>query len=548
MNQIIELPDHVINQIAAGEVIEKPASVVKELVENAVDAKSSHIVVSIKAGGMQQISVEDDGSGMSEKDLLLSLKRHATSKIRQIEDLSALYTMGFRGEALASIASISKMKVVSSQGTQGHYVDIHGGKIERASICSRTQGTTIDVKSIFYNVPARKKFQKSIASSTAAITKMMMELALSHIEVGFQLYSDGEQLFYAACNEMETFEKILYDRIKTLLGEDFATHLEYVDYREEGLRIQGYIGKPSYAKQNRRLQYFFVNRRAVYSPMLSKALKNSYGTMLGERDHPVCVLHLEVDPSCIDVNVHPQKREIRFKDELMLTEAVNRLHTKPQFSKASTPQMHQKSFEMSFPKLSFEDPSDEESNLFEIPMEMKEKFDIMRIFESYALIEKVSTKDFKKEYFLLDIHRLIFQILSEEKSKFCDLYSVQKLAFPIIKELPRDIELEKFLIKLSSYGFDACQLSDFQISVDGYPTWILENQIDKTLNLLIENNDAKKIDNSLSICSAYIAKNAGYHQLELLLDQVEFEKLFGNDPMGRPFLLHLTEKNLKKLF
>lgn len=311
MSKIQILSESAINQIAAGEVVENPASVVKELVENAVDAGSTWIHVEIFGGGFQSIRVSDNGVGMEREDALLAFERHATSKIVEASDLLRLQTMGFRGEALSSIAAISKMSVVTAtEGAIGTQIDLEGGKCRQISSAARLRGSTFEVRFLFYNVPARKSFQKSPAASSAEITKVMTQLSLAHPDCGFELTQQGRQIFRVQAQD---------NRIGELLGDDYGIVVDHCPSL-----LKGRLGSPLVHHPNRSHQYLFINNRPVLSPSLSFTIKQAYGTRLPVDRHPMYVLHLTLDPEMVDVNVHPQKREVRFREEGALKDAIFR--------------------------------------------------------------------------------------------------------------------------------------------------------------------------------------------------------------------------------
>ncbi len=317
------LSEQTINQIAAGEVIENPASVVKELVENAIDAGASQITIEIMGGGFQSIIVSDDGCGMEERDALLCLERYATSKIQNAEDLEQLQTMGFRGEALASIAAISKLTLITAvQDHIGIRICTEGGKIAHREPSFRSKGTMIEVRSLFYNVPARKKFQKTAAASSAEITRMTTLLALAHPHVGFELVQQQQTLFSLKAAKNVELVSLVEKRSQDLLGENFQSHRHTVYLKEVDCTLHGVIGSPKNARYNRSGQYLFVNHRPVICPSLAFAIRDGYGTRIDADRHPIYVIHAFLTPSCIDVNVHPQKKEIRIRDEQMIKTQV----------------------------------------------------------------------------------------------------------------------------------------------------------------------------------------------------------------------------------
>lgn len=318
MNRIKILPENIANKIAAGEVVERPASVVKELVENSIDAGATKIVVEIKSGGVSLIRVSDDGCGMSRDDALLSLERHATSKIRDVDDIYAIKSLGFRGEALPSIASVSRFELLTSEGDigAGTSIRIEGGKILDIKDAGLARGTIITVQDLFYNVPARRKFLKSNQTETSHIINLMTLNALPYPEVAFKLIDNGKEVF--------SIEKgmDLKARIGVLFGHDFADALLPVDWKSLEMRIGGFISKPEFTFSNKSKEYFFVNNRASQNKTLLFAVSEGYRTLMPAGRNPFCFLFISVDPSKVDVNIHPTKRDVRFVNEAAARDAV----------------------------------------------------------------------------------------------------------------------------------------------------------------------------------------------------------------------------------
>ncbi len=310
------LTDKTINQIAAGEVIEDPSSVVKELVENAIDARATSIKIEIMGGGHFQIRVIDNGSGMSRDDAFLAFERHATSKLVDVTDLQKIVSMGFRGEALASIAACSKVELIScEEGAQvGTKVVIHGSKMFKQESISRSHGTTIEVSSLFYNIPARKAFQKSTGQSTNDMTKMVTRLALAHPDIALELISHGESLLKTTGDVDHVIEQVL--------GVNFSSQMRKLQYEMNDCKISGVISTPENTRRNRTGQYIFINHRPINSSVISKAVQEAYGTRLSTSEYPLFVLWLEIPSHLIDVNVHPQKSEVRFRNEEMVQNLV----------------------------------------------------------------------------------------------------------------------------------------------------------------------------------------------------------------------------------
>ncbi len=311
MSAIRILSDRVANQIAAGEVIERPAAVVKELVENSLDAGATRVEVEFRHGGRSLIRVEDNGSGMSKDDALLSLERHATSKLVETVDLDQLHTFGFRGEAVPSIASVShfEMQTRPASSPTGTEIVVNGGKLIHVRECGLAPGTRITVSHLFNSVPARRKFLKTDATESAHIIQTVRLYALACPQTAFTLVEDGRVLFQSpVC-------PTLLERVGEIFGRQMTTDLLAVDMRDNGLALTGMIGKPSVNRSTRHELLMFVNRRPVDSRTLNYALIESYATSLAKGRYPVAVLFLELDPAQVDVNVHPAKREVRFRSE-----------------------------------------------------------------------------------------------------------------------------------------------------------------------------------------------------------------------------------------
>lgn len=312
--QVRILPELIINQIAAGEVVERPASVVKELVENAIDAKASQITVTIKNSGKDLISVLDNGIGMDEENARLAVERHATSKIYEESDLFKIQTLGFRGEALASIASVSHFELLTchEEHAGGIRLFIKGGHLEHLGKAGFPQGTKITVENLFFNTPARLKFLKTNATEFHHIQTTVTNLALAQPHIQFRLTHNQQLLFNLSKNQN------LGDRIHEIFGDTIQQELISVSHQETYLRYQGLIGMPAENAQSKRWQYLFVNQRFVKCPSIQHAVYQAYQGLIKKNDHPVFFLNIELDPSEIDVNVHPAKTEIRFRNSQLV--------------------------------------------------------------------------------------------------------------------------------------------------------------------------------------------------------------------------------------
>ncbi|MCK6609697.1 MAG: DNA mismatch repair endonuclease MutL [Bacteroidia bacterium] len=311
MSSLIKLlPDHVANQIAAGEVIQRPASVVKELLDNALDAGSSQICLYVKEGGKALIQVVDNGCGMNAADARMCWERHATSKIQQTEDIFKIHTMGFRGEALASIASVAhvEMRTRRPEDELGTRIQIEGSKLVLQEDFAGESGTSIAVKNLFYNIPARRNFLKSNPVEYKHVLEEFNRAALANPEIGFQLFHNDEEQINLESGSME-------NRILELINGATEGNLLEVDEETSVVTITGFVGSPESARKMRGDQYFFVNRRFVRDPYLNHAVVNAYEGLISKEQFPFYVLHIQIDPALIDVNIHPSKTEIKFEDE-----------------------------------------------------------------------------------------------------------------------------------------------------------------------------------------------------------------------------------------
>src|SRR5436305_206204 len=321
MSRIRLLPETVASQVAAGEVVERPASVIKELVENSIDAGARKIDVLIRRGGISLMRVIDDGSGMDRDDALLSLERHATSKIRSVSDLEAISTLGFRGEALPSIASVSRFRLTTREpdAVAGTEILINGGKIDIVRDGGEAPGTQVEVRSLFYNVPGRRKFLRSENTETRNIEHQLHLQAIGHPQIAFTFARDDRTIFQLPVTPT------LADRIRDLYGNELLGQLLPIgDGNSAATRISGLIGRAGLSRQSRSQQLIFVNGRAVENPLLTGAIREGYHTALMKGQYPVTFLFLEIDPGSVDVNVHPAKREVRFRDPGAVREAIVR--------------------------------------------------------------------------------------------------------------------------------------------------------------------------------------------------------------------------------
>ena len=317
------LPPQLIDQIAAGEVIERPASVVKELVENALDAGATRVDVEIERGGVGLIRVRDDGQGMSAEELPLAITRHATSKIANLDDLERVMSLGFRGEALPSIGAVSQLRILSRRiaDRQGHELLVDGGDVAAVRPAAHPSGTVMEVRELFHNVPARRRFVRTEATEAGQVQRLMERMALSRFDVGFSLRNNGREVFrYAPALS----DKDRLARVADILGEEFAANCLPVDVQAGSLRLGGWISLPTFSRAQTDLTYWFVNGRAVRDRLLMNAVRVAYRDVLFNGRHPAYVLELAIDPREVDVNAHPQKQEVRFRESRGVHDFIHR--------------------------------------------------------------------------------------------------------------------------------------------------------------------------------------------------------------------------------
>jgi len=320
---IQQLPDTIVNQIAAGEVVERPASVVKELVENALDAGATRLDIDLEEGGVRLIRIRDDGAGIPADELALAISRHATSKITSIEDLEEVATLGFRGEALPSIASVSRFALSSRTAGQEHGVrlEVDGGRVSEPQPHPQATGTTVEVRDLFFNVPARRKFLRAERTELGHVEEWLRSLALARPRVELRISHNGRlsRHYRPVRDEGEQLR-----RVAEALGEDFTRQCLQIEHAGAGLRLRGWVGLPTAARSSADQQYFYVNGRAVRDRTVAHAVRQAYADVLFHGRHPAYVLFLECDPRLVDVNVHPAKHEVRFREQRLVHEFIYR--------------------------------------------------------------------------------------------------------------------------------------------------------------------------------------------------------------------------------
>jgi len=554
-NTIALLPDHVANQIAAGEVVQRPASVVKELVENAIDAGASHIKLIIKDAGKTLIQLIDNGKGMNPFDARMCFERHATSKINSADDLFTLTTKGFRGEALASIAAIAQVELKTKQehDVVGQHIVIEGGKFVSQSECQCATGTTFIVKNLFYNVPARRNFLKNDSIEQKHIIDEIERVAIPHTNVHFILQSNGNEILNLPAGN-------LMQRIKSLLGSYIQKELVQINEDTSFVKISGFVSLPEFAIKTKKEQYFFVNNRFVRNPFLNHAIYEAYKELIGFQSHPRYFIFLELDPKHIDINIHPTKTEVKFTDDktvyMLLMSSIKRA-----LGKANAGPSIDFENEMSFgpdqggptkvytqPKVSyntnynpFHTSTSPETdtllkankqnweNLFEgfkntsteiAPVESNEQHALESVqkesvsFNAFQLNNKYIITVYNQNVLIVDQQRAHERIVYEHylNSKKESRISSQQLLFPEQIELSaNDFALVKNLLdEFKILGFELDVFGKNSIVVNGVPSDMQDFNAIQTIEGIIEtyklNTIDAKVEKRDNLCRA-IAKN-----------------------------------------
>lgn len=496
---IRKLDDTLINQIAAGEVVEHPASVIKEMVENSLDAGATSIFIEVRGSGRQLIRITDNGSGMGEEDAILAFKRHTTSKIASIDDFEALASMGFRGEALASIASVSKVSMQTRPHTanMGTLIQIEGGGEAKASSIPCSGGTSLEVTDLFFNVPARKKFLKSPAQDGLEIQKTVIQLALANPKVHFQLIADQKLVLDAPPSTSHL------DRAKLVLHAEMVEGMQSILFAEGDFKLEGLIGSPSQHRPNKTGQWLFINGRAVSSWVITQAVLDGYSTLLPERRFPIFVLHLTLSPSFVDVNVHPQKKEVRFRHESLLREFVQKGIQK-QWEKK--PVFQPVFIEKALPPPSWSKPIPLKETFTPSPLVLKEPQEVT-FFEdkstlplpnvlgtssSYIFLEKHPLKNGEKEGFcILDYKkaqaRILYEQVLDAQKRRCQ--ERQILLIPLTFHLSNEEMLQ--LPKLDAIGFTV-KKERCSCTIEAIPPFLKDNEVEDIIKQLL--NEDKEVD------------------------------------------------------
>lgn len=595
------LPEDVINKIAAGEVIERPASVVKELVENSLDAGATKISIEIKDSGKELIIITDDGGGMDKEDAHNSLLRHATSKLHTADDLFAITTLGFRGEALASIAAVSKLSLLTKkqEGIEGFYLTAEGGTIISSGIKAAQKGTRIEVKNLFFNTPARKKFLKSDSVELRHIIDVVIHYALINNSVAFTIIHDGHELLRSPA---------LQDRrenIASLYGSALAKELLEIAYNHDGITILGYVAKPYHARNDKTQQALFVNGRWIKNNDLVKAVYDAFHSVLFVHKHPVFVLHLQLDPQRIDVNVHPHKLEIKIEQQDKVTAAVftavretlQKHNLVPVLNFESDHQLlFQSSTTRPASKYSFEPSTQTTLDVREASNTVTGSYTPVVVTTSpntsehnlpalHSLAVNSRTQKLPPLKILGQIHKTFFVAETTSGVIFIDQHAAhERVLYEQFMEqlMNKDVKIQRLLeeemlefspaetvlllqqkLFLSRFGFTVDHFGGNTFILKTVPSLFGKVQPGKLVHALLENIEtvtASEIDNEvtkiqekiITIMACRAAVMAGEElsipRIESILRDLEMTELSFTCPHGRPTMIKTTVEELEKKF
>ncbi len=573
------LPKEIYTRIAAGEVIERTANVVKELIENSIDAGSDEIVVEVVSAGKKLIRITDNGCGMSKEDLVLSIKPHATSKIYNFEDIYNLSTLGFRGEALASIVSVSKTKIVSKQKEEplGNQILVYAGEVISVSECASNDGTTVEVKDLFYNTPARLKFLKSDYTERIHIIHTVEEYAIAYKNISFKLYSDNDLIFSVKKTDN------VRERLKEILKKSIVDELIYFEYKDKVFDAYGFISPVELSQVNKTLQMFFVNNRPITSRSISQMLYDAYKDSLPTGRHPIGIIFLNLNPQMIDVNIHPTKRMVKFENELYIYEKLKDA-IRPKIKHQFSPTKFSAEFKESVQQTSEEIKEDRnisnvqqdfllEKNLDKADKVQEFKFEYLTDdnLNKLGLENYVYLGQLNKTYLLFETNNgltLVDQHAASERilyEKFMNsnFLSSQKLLFPINLELkPSDYEAVKPYVDLiNQLGFEVSISGRSSLGFYSIPSVLNVDDVRDFVFRFIENlvseiksDEKQKVPSKEKIirsaCRAAIKSSdiLTLSDVEKLISELaKCEQPF-SCPHGRPTILNIEISQIEKMF
>ena len=570
MGNIVLLDDLTINQIAAGEVIERPANVVKELVENSIDANATNITIEIKNGGKTYIKIIDNGKGISPDDMELAFERHATSKIRRVEDLEKTYSMGFRGEALASIAAIAKVTMLSKTENEevGYKVVNRAGNIIEKEEVAIPNGTTIIVENLFFNTPVRYKFLKQDSTEFRYIKDIIQRMALANTSISFTLKNGNETVFKSSGNG--SLEDIIY----TLYGKEIRENIIKVNYEIDNIKITGEVGNTNIAKENRKDQIFFLNKRYIQNKVISNSADQAFKGATGIGKYGFFILNIEMNPNSYDINVHPTKMEVRFKEESQIYRAIYHAIKEALLKKdflGNTENENEEDYvdnEYNFLTSHFvkedtsvkEENSKIESNSQNIQRENKRKIEykfIGILFRTYIIIE------INNELYFIDQHAAHERILYEQikaNYKHHIKNDIQMMLIPEVVNLThKEMEfVRKYINMFQDIGFDIEEFGDSVVKINGIPDIDYKtnskNIFLDILDEMLTNERGSIRDVEERFIATVACKAAVKAHMDLSKEEVDYliqNLLILNNPYtcphGRPTTIKYTKEELPKM-
>jgi len=584
MSKIHIMSDILANKIAAGEVVERIASVVKELVENSIDAGSKNIIVNLIDSGTKSIKVIDDGAGMDKEDALLSFQRHATSKIKKEDDLFFINTLGFRGEALASIASVSKVDMKTSQGSVGTHIYIEGGRVLTNEESDARKGTTIEVSDLFYNTPARLKYLKSLQTELANVTAFIEKLSLSHEDISFTLTNNDNKIVYTSGSG--DLLKVIHE----IYGYSVSSNMIRVDASNDDYDVSGYICKPTILKSTKSHMNVIVNGRVVSNNQVNKAINEGYFKFKPDIKYPVVVLKIDTDPTLIDVNIHPSKNDIKFSKIDYLAELITKT-----INDALTNTLLVKEVEERIPTIVNRIELKEQEKQEELKDNSTQLSLIEEVVdkEDYKEVEvKVNTSSEKKEtkneeirslvlrpltiihktyiiaesddgYYIIDQHAAHERINYERVKKEFEERKINRtsMLIPLTLELSSSdfIKIKERLDVFDKFGFTIEEFGLNTIVVKEHPTWLRAGYEDETINkiieLIINEKDFDDIKFNDRLISTIACKSSVRANEEISLeqaDQILKDLVLCDNPYncahGRPTIIHYSNYELERMF
>ena len=575
MGIIKVMDENLSNKIAAGEVVERVSSVVKELTENSVDAGSKNITVSLIDAGIKEIKVVDNGKGMDESDALLAFTPHATSKIKNENDLFFINTLGFRGEALPSIASVSDTTLLTSDGTSSTLVNIKGGKLLKKEVATRNKGTTIIVDNLFFNTPARLKFLKSFYTEQSSVINLIEKLSLSHPEISFKLISDEKEVLKTSGSND------LLKTIHEIYGFQVSKNMEYIKGSNDDYDIDGYISNINISKSSKKDMITLVNGRVVNNQYLNKVIKDAYHTYLAENKYPIVVININVDPTIVDVNIHPTKQDIKFSkmdtlEELLFPLIRDKLKVIDNIFKieeATIKSYEDQEYSLNEDLIVYDKPKVEETKLNFTLNEETEGYNVTttKEEETPSLLHPIGlamgTYLFatdEENVYMIDIHAANERINYEKLLNALKEKEVSKIStlFPINIEFTKNefLIIEENKEFINSLGIDFDEFGVNTIRVTAHPTYLREGfeteSLKRIFDLIISMEkkfDRVKFNEQLAInlsCKMSVKGNTNIGPLE---EEILLKRLFNCEfpytcPHGRPTIIKYSRYELEKMF